>query len=303
MRITIIATAFLSALWAAPTAADDVTAEFIRFHKLARAEAQLQTSICHYRHPETDRVVSLVSAVHVGDSQYYRDLQRHLDGFDLVLFERVGTPEERDDEAAARLSVIGELQMQLGELLEFTHQMQGLDYERKNLRHADMTLAAFTAALDERGESLIPAEGLLRLFAPLMRMSLAMQQAMKELDPQMTNRMRWQMGGMLADVERLLERMGIRADESPDDVIIGVRNEHAWSIFEEALPEGHRRVAIFYGAAHMPDFHRRLVDGGWKLERCEWVSAWYIPTPEPEAAEPEGSSGSSPSSRVRDADL
>ena len=109
---------------------------------------------------------------------------------------------------------------------------------------------------------------------------------MRELDPQLTNRLRWQMARTMSNMSRLLDQLGIEEHENPDDVIIGVRNDHAWEVFHDSFPEGHQRIAIFYGAAHLPDFQRRLLEEGWKLEERRWVPAWNIPVPEKGQAEP-----------------
>ena len=253
----------------------------------SRKAMEHESPVSIYRHPESGRVLSLVGAVHVADPSYFRAIQEELDRYDLVLFERVGTPDEkRDEKLAARLSIIGELQIELASLLELTHQSDAIDYSRANLRHADLSMAEFTARLEARGEPLIPAEGLLRFLAPFIKMSFAMTRSMRELDPQLTNRLRWQMARTMSDMSRLLDQLGIEEHENPDDVIIGVRNDHAWEVFHDSFPEGHQRIAIFYGAAHLPDFQRRLLEEGWKLEERRWVPAWNIPVPEKQRAGP-----------------
>ncbi len=256
--------------------------KFIRFHKTESAKATLDTGLSRYRHPKTGQQLTLVGAVHVADSSYFEAIQRELDSHDLVLYEMVGAPgEERDEALVARLSIIGELQNELAELLALGHQRHGIDYGRRNLRHADMSLAEFNKALKERGDQLIPGEGLMRLLAPLMKLSFGMTRAIQGVDPHLVNRTRWQAAQSLADVDGLLKRFGLNKnnDSNPDDLIIGVRNDYAWKIFQESLPAKFQRTALFYGAAHLPDFHRRLIESGWQLEGAEWMPAWYIPAP------------------------
>ncbi|MFQ5654612.1 MAG: hypothetical protein ACE5GW_07765 [Planctomycetota bacterium] len=243
-----------------------------------------------YRNPATGQVVALVAVIHVGELPYYRELQRELDRYDLVLFEMVGTAEEREKarsgEVESRLLFIAELQQELQQLLELDHQLDNIDYQRPNFRHADLSQRSFQRELRARGSSLIPFEALMRLAAPLLKASLALTSSLRSIDPQLTNRLRWQSAKMMADTERLLNRLGIRDQENPDDLIIGVRNTHAWKILQRSLPEGFRRTAIFYGAAHMPDFQRRLRETGWILEERSWYPAWRVPVPSDEEASP-----------------
>jgi hypothetical protein len=43
------------------------------------------------------------------------------------------------------------------------------------------------------------------------------------------------------------------------------------------LAAGKKKIAIFYGAAHMPDFDKRLKeDFGMKRTTSEWINAWNL---------------------------
>ena len=66
-------------------------------------------------------------------------------------------------------------------------------------------------------------------------------------------------------------------------MLIGERNARAIRVLREQLMWNKRRLAIFYGAGHMPDLERRLVQGlGFTLESIEWVTAWTVgPDPKP----------------------
>ena len=48
-------------------------------------------------------------------------------------------------------------------------------------------------------------------------------------------------------------------------------------VLQRELERGSKRLGIFYGAAHMPDFERRLVlDFGLKKAGVEWRTAWNL---------------------------
>jgi hypothetical protein len=48
-------------------------------------------------------------------------------------------------------------------------------------------------------------------------------------------------------------------------------------VLQKELVGGKKKIAIFYGAAHMPDFERRLVeDFGMRRQGEEWLTAWDL---------------------------
>ena len=56
-------------------------------------------------------------------------------------------------------------------------------------------------------------------------------------------------------------------------------------MLREQIGRGRRRLAIFYGAAHMADFDRRLrADFGLQPRETEWIEAWDLREPAPAAA-------------------
>ena len=60
-------------------------------------------------------------------------------------------------------------------------------------------------------------------------------------------------------------------------VIIGERNRHALEILEKQISAGKKHLAIFYGAAHLPDMEQRLLKKGYKLQKLDWLKAWDLP--------------------------
>jgi hypothetical protein len=59
-------------------------------------------------------------------------------------------------------------------------------------------------------------------------------------------------------------------------VIIHERNSAAIKVLEDSLKQGKKDIAIFYGAAHMPDMSARLIDMGFKPVATEWRQAWDL---------------------------
>ena len=59
--------------------------------------------------------------------------------------------------------------------------------------------------------------------------------------------------------------------------IINHRNGKAMEILEDVLDSGKKKVAIFYGAGHLPDMERRLMsDFRMKRGGQYWLEAWKL---------------------------
>ena len=51
----------------------------------------------------------------------------------------------------------------------------------------------------------------------------------------------------------------------------------ALKVFQKELAKGKKKIGIFYGAAHMPDFEKRLrEDFGLKRDSEQWLTAWDL---------------------------
>lgn len=61
-----------------------------------------------------------------------------------------------------------------------------------------------------------------------------------------------------------------------EELAITTRNEIASSVLEATLDGGASRVAILYGAGHMPDLESRLHRLGFELVHTEWLTVWHL---------------------------
>jgi len=59
-------------------------------------------------------------------------------------------------------------------------------------------------------------------------------------------------------------------------VIVTERNKAAMQTLDDTLGKGAKKVAIFYGAAHMPDMASRLEAEGFKPVATGWTVAWDL---------------------------
>ena len=60
-------------------------------------------------------------------------------------------------------------------------------------------------------------------------------------------------------------------------LLVEDRNKASIKVLQQQLTVGKKKIAIFYGAAHMPDFDKRLKeDFGMKRTKSEWFTAWNL---------------------------
>lgn len=257
---------------------------FMRMRESSSSDA-LQSAVATYVDPKTLARVTLVGAVHVGDPAYYDALEKILDGHEVVLFEGVGGG--ADEKQLEDLSFIFRLQVEMGKLLALEFQKDGIDYKKANFKNADMTWAEMQTALEEKKQTLIPMQGLLKTISPLLEGLLASQRVMMERSGRKEESaadMKRVLARYLAQGPELFERVGIMQAGKRDDVIISLRNEAAFEILDETLAAGAKSVAVFYGAGHLPDMHRRLAERGFERKIHYWIDAWRIPKAKKSAA-------------------
>jgi hypothetical protein len=77
-----------------------------------------------------------------------------------------------------------------------------------------------------------------------------------------------QMEDMLAGIDQTADGKG--------SAILSGRNEHAMKVLAGQIALGRKKLAIFYGAGHMPDFEKRLIEQGFKQIGEQWQTAWDV---------------------------
>jgi len=268
--------------------------EFLRLVRDDDGEpVSLDTAVVEYRRPvpgaDRDRPlqVDLVAAVHVGGGTYYRTLDRLFADYDAVLYELVAPPNARVPKAGRKpAGAIGTAQQGLKNALGLEFQLEQVDYDAENFVHADLSPKEFDAAMRKRGESWFS------MFTKLMRESMARADRQAPggeigfgdlvgilfgsgVDRQV--RLRRLMAEQFTDMEVLTSAFG--GEEG--STLITDRNAACIRVLHDEVERGSRRIAIFYGAAHMPDFDERLREEfGLQPEEPEWLEAWDLRMPE-----------------------
>lgn len=254
--------------------------DFLRFVELGKSSGKVETSIVSYRDLRGVEV-QLIGAVHVGESEYYKKLEQRFASLDVVLYEMVKPRDADPSQLQKSQSGVSLLQRTMKNVLELEFQLDAIDYSAANFVHADMTPEEFEKAQDAKGESL----------SGLMLKTMMQQQAattpgdsIREnlrflaalTNPNRSRALKLFMGRQIGDMEKAVIGLGEDSDGNQSgSILLQGRNEVAMRVLTEELNTfRHRKIGIFYGAAHMPDLEARLIKLGFRKVRSEWMTAW-----------------------------
>ena len=253
--------------------------QVIRYAADAKAPVQgLQVALIHMLHPKTGRRVDLVGAVHMADLAYFREVQRLLEQVDVVLYEMVkpkdARPEDKPPETPAGEFSPRDLQKRLAEGLGLKFQLDAISYDRPHFLHADLTLEQFTGASGGQamGEQVKVLGPLLGTLAGLLKGAGGTQRMLKDM-----------LGRALGEMKP--EDLGAMLGDGTRELLLDRRNETCVRCLLE-VPAASKKVAIFYGAAHLPDLEVRLRDQGYERVAARWLTAWDTSPPKETPKEP-----------------
>ncbi|WFB35692.1 hypothetical protein P3T73_16190 [Kiritimatiellota bacterium B12222] len=246
--------------------------EFLRIKPQVDDTICLQVAVRNYAAgAQRDKTVQLVGVSHIGSPRYYKTLQTILDAADVVLFEGVDGDSTAFREATKQKSPErSALQANLAQALGLVFQLHYIDYERENFINSDVTSMQLMDLFDgkEIEESGPEAKAQMeQMLASMDQTSVSGQVAAQvleflELRPGLGKGMRWGMVRILGSATgNFVEYPGLPEHlQTMMKVLIESRNEIVMKDIHEQLdqlPAG-ATVAVFYGAAHMPDFEVRL---------------------------------------------
>jgi hypothetical protein len=296
---------FISLTWGPAALADPPSAErvkekkspahqhYLRIQRNSRGEpVALQTSIVRFvpASGKGDLIVDLVGAVHIADGSYYNTLNKQFDQYDVVLYELVapkGTrvPKGGRTESDNPLAFVMDIATKF---LALESQTKAIDYTKDHFVHSEST-EELAEVLKQRGEDAFTIG--LSVVADYLR-----QQNLQGLDSESGEKTgpKDHLGD--ADLFSLfldpnastkLKRNFAEQFDSADitmqlgstlnTILIQDRNKIAMKYFGKQLAQGKKRIALFYGAAHMPDFEERLMkDYGLKKQGQHWLTAWDL---------------------------
>src|SRR6266849_4240076 len=277
-----------------PAVQKSTPTQFIRLQRDEKKQpVALETAIVRYgpAKGEGDLTVDLVGAVHIGDKEYYKKLNKQLQQYDVVLYELVAQPgtvipkggRKKDDPLSLIMQVVKMV-------LDLELQTERIDYTKKNFVHADLSPAQMAEAIQKRGDDGLTL--VLGFTADMLRqMNVREQEAKTQpqpksgapapdldvfsllLDPDGPMKLKRMLAQQLASIESPTGSLG----PTLNNILIADRNEAALKVFQKELAKGKKKIAIFYGAGHMPDFEKRLrLDFGLERKNVQWLEAWDL---------------------------
>jgi hypothetical protein len=226
--------------------------------------------------------VWLTGVSHIGTSNYFAELQRHLDAQTLVLFEGVGEHAQDFQTGKVRTkSSVGSgtnepapkagggLQSSLANSLGLVFQLDTIDYERPNFRHSDLSIREIRDLLAEPrgsggGDAAQDFDNLLNMMEGDSFMNLVMQFGMGILasSPKLQAMSKVTLIEVITEMGGDPSRLGAISPELKQllEVLIARRNQRVIDDLKTALKEVGRKgsISIFYGTGHMNEMETRL---------------------------------------------
>lgn len=276
--------------------------EYVRIRKDDRKlAAALETSVVTFSESNkyAGATVDLIGAIHLGEAQYYDQLNTLFDKYDALLFEavmpeeavkqdlrpgsgRAGSKELSDEqewsEAKIGMAAISVLQLGMKDALGLEFQLAAIDYAKDNFVHADMTAEEFEATMAKRGESFS------KMLAIEMSKAMTEQQKKNPLAMNLDMMLSALSSDRVYRIRRIAAVELAKAGEGEafagsdgTSTIITERNLKALEVLKKELKAGHKKIGIFYGAGHLADMEKRMVsDFGFKRTGESWLTAWKL---------------------------
>jgi hypothetical protein len=266
-----------------PASQPSVPQSFMRFVDAGNQGGSLQTADVEFRNA-AGVSVHLIGAIHIGEQTYYDALNRDFQGYDAVLYEMIKSrdvPPPSLGEGVTSDNPISQLQRLMKDSLDLDYQLDDIDYTAPNFIHADMDKEAFEKMQEERGETfeMIFLRMVMKSFTDPAAVSPAATAEDTKDDlisilthPDMERQIKVVLARQLTQVD--FSSFGL--DGPGGSVLVTERNKVAMQVLSDTLTSGKKKIAIFYGAAHMTDMSSRLQAMGFAPVSTHWNVAWDL---------------------------
>ena len=280
------------------------SSQFLRFVETGPQTGRVETAVTSYQTAGGVQV-DLVAAIHVADKTYYQTLNQRFSTYDAVLYEMIkikkprpspaktspipptNRKKNRPGQSSKNPRIAGQIlavQMQkaMQSLLKLQSQVEEIDYSPANFIHADMDAATFARLQNQKKENFLTL--MLQSALQERRMQLSGQSRPPSIaeifrifsSGDSTHSLKWLFARQLDQVELMLSGIDQGLD-GKGSVIISQRNQVALNVLDQQLRQSQKRnIAIFYGAAHMPDLEKHLRKRGFRKTNHQWISAWKL---------------------------
>ena len=173
------------------------------------------------------------------------------------------------------------MQKLFGKALNLTYQMYGIDYSADNMERGDCGSIEFILETISNGD--VAAFFISSYVEARLGMSEGEEIGMAAAllcgsDRRLVARRLFAKALALSEKDDVDAEAAAQEGKKRENAVIHFRNKKAIEALREELLFGAEKVAIFYGAAHLPDLARRLEsEFGFKpTGEVQWVPAWNM---------------------------
>lgn len=254
----------------------------------------LDTGIVRYvkkTDDDTNNVtIDLIGVIHIGDRAYYNGLNDLFKDYDALCYELVapkGTKVPKGGRQDSEEHPLAKIQKIAKSFLQLEHQLDIVDYQAENFVHADMSPQQMAEAMAARGDTQLTL--MLGVFRDMLRKQNLEQQKYQNIpvserpkemtledllkllvDPAGPKKIKRILAAQFSDTD------SVSLGPTVEQLLITDRNAEAMKVVLEQIEKGHKNIGLFYGAAHMPDFHDRLLKLGFKPVKVGYLTAWDL---------------------------
>lgn len=259
--------------------------DFLRVRKDDDGEpVALETSITRYTGKNArgeEVIVDLIGVVHIGEGEYYKELNKRFEDYDALLYELVapeGTRIPADGVREGGFNPISGMQTMMQDMLDLEFQLEQIDYNRGNFIHADMSPEEFSESMVNNDESFA------KMFFKMIGHSMARSSSQASGGSDLALLMAYfsddraiKLRKIMAEQMRDMDMALTMFEGKEGSTIITHRNKKALEVMQREINNGKKRLGIFYGAGHLPDMEERLL-GEFNMTRGEksWLVAWKL---------------------------
>ena len=230
--------------------------------------------------------VTIYGAVHIADKAYFQSLDKKFAKHEVLLYELVVEDGVVPEKGGAK-SLLGKIQGTMAHAIGLVHQGDEIDYQAKNFVHADMAPTELKQKMTEVGDT--PMSIVFGVMSDFIRQgNLRAAEGGIGVDSAESLLSFVQSPDGARDLKRLLvkslkqSKAGLRGTTA-SRYLIEYRNQECVKELVEQIEDGKKDIAIFYGAAHLPDMVKRLQrEKDLFVVDTQWVSAIDLRKPTPE---------------------
>ena len=237
---------------------------FIRTVKYGSDHLALQTA-CHVLQKAAYPTIQLIATIHVGEFNYYKKLQKITSQADLVLHEGIDNQDRRS------YNPNNSIYRGIAKKSKLVTQCSVMSYKNNNYRCCDLSMKVLNQLLySESPDNQNSAEEKFYSIQQKWFDDAKNSDALLQFNRRTVKSVAFQRLQLIA---MGLDPHNNVINTNLNHVVLDHRNKHVISNIKQILEnEKHQKIAVLYGAAHMPGIANWLLKHGYKFKQ---ETMWY----------------------------